>query len=202
MDLVTASKERLEFAKVCVDVEASVSIPQTIDIIVMDGSFITIRVIIPWLPSSGGHCKFLQDNTATLLNQLGKNVLETILQSIEEPQANVETSVIDLKYKTPIDGTVSSEHNSGSKDSFILPATISQQKKSTSTEKPKKMIFGSTAKFHQIITGADDTRKPRAASMGVAAFLQDIKTNKKDPTTKKSKILVVVDRGTNSKSTQ
>ncbi|KAK8697355.1 hypothetical protein V6N13_113506 [Hibiscus sabdariffa] len=42
--------------------------------------------------------------------------------------------------------------------------TISQQKKSTSKEKPKKMISGS-------ITGVDDTRKPRVASMGVVALL-------------------------------
>ncbi|KAK8628586.1 hypothetical protein V6N13_009173 [Hibiscus sabdariffa] len=50
MDSVTTSKERLGFVKVCVEIEAEVQIPKTVDVVRRDDSIVTIRVIIPWMP--------------------------------------------------------------------------------------------------------------------------------------------------------
>ncbi|XP_038993244.1 uncharacterized protein LOC120116935 [Hibiscus syriacus] len=57
MDSVTASKNRLEFAKVCVEVEDGVVIPDIIHVILSDGSSVGIKVHVPWLPKCCDKCK-------------------------------------------------------------------------------------------------------------------------------------------------
>ncbi|XP_038993433.1 uncharacterized protein LOC120117208 [Hibiscus syriacus] len=57
MDSVAASKNRLEFAKVCVEVEAGVVIPDIIHVIVSDGSSVSIKVHVPWMPKCYDKCK-------------------------------------------------------------------------------------------------------------------------------------------------
>ncbi|KAK8609915.1 hypothetical protein V6N13_093325 [Hibiscus sabdariffa] len=51
MDSVTTSKTRLEFTKVCVELEVDASIPKHINVLLRDGSTAAIRVWIPWMPS-------------------------------------------------------------------------------------------------------------------------------------------------------
>ncbi|KAK8614535.1 hypothetical protein V6N13_068335 [Hibiscus sabdariffa] len=50
MDSVTASRERLQFAKVCVELECGVEIPEYIEVVLQDKSIATIKVVVPWLP--------------------------------------------------------------------------------------------------------------------------------------------------------
>ncbi|KAK8631504.1 hypothetical protein V6N13_028289 [Hibiscus sabdariffa] len=57
MDSVTASRERLEFAKVCVEVAAGARIPRVIPVKMNDQSIVAVRVKIPWMPASCSHCK-------------------------------------------------------------------------------------------------------------------------------------------------
>ncbi|KAK8598769.1 hypothetical protein V6N13_094729 [Hibiscus sabdariffa] len=57
MDSVTASRTRLEFAKVCVELEVDASTPKHINVLLRDGSTTAIRVWIPWIPSRCSNCK-------------------------------------------------------------------------------------------------------------------------------------------------
>ncbi|KAK8598761.1 hypothetical protein V6N13_094721 [Hibiscus sabdariffa] len=56
MDSVTASRTRLEFAKVCVELEVDASTPKNINVLLRDGSTAAIRVWIPWMPSRCSNC--------------------------------------------------------------------------------------------------------------------------------------------------
>ncbi|KAK8598272.1 hypothetical protein V6N13_095655 [Hibiscus sabdariffa] len=57
MDYVTASRTRLEFTKVCVELEVDASTPKHINVLLRDGSTADIRVWIPWMPSRCSNCK-------------------------------------------------------------------------------------------------------------------------------------------------
>ncbi|KAK8658001.1 hypothetical protein V6N13_036217 [Hibiscus sabdariffa] len=56
MDLIMASRERLEFAKVCIEVDAGRRLPRTIPVKLQDKSIMFMRVKIPWIPSSCSQC--------------------------------------------------------------------------------------------------------------------------------------------------
>ncbi|XP_039008517.1 uncharacterized protein LOC120136611 [Hibiscus syriacus] len=50
MDSVTASRTRLEYAKVCVEIGVNDTIPKFVDVVLQDGFAVSIRVVVPWLP--------------------------------------------------------------------------------------------------------------------------------------------------------
>ena len=50
MDKIIASQQRLAFAKICVEVEATKEIPRSIEVEMKDGSLVTIIVKVPWTP--------------------------------------------------------------------------------------------------------------------------------------------------------
>ncbi|KAE8728802.1 hypothetical protein F3Y22_tig00004072pilonHSYRG00220 [Hibiscus syriacus] len=56
MDSVTAARERLKYARVCVEVLVGSSIHDNIDVVLSDGSVARIRVSIYWMQSSCAHC--------------------------------------------------------------------------------------------------------------------------------------------------
>ena len=57
MDRITANQQRLAFAKICVEVDASMEIPKFIEVKRRNGSMITIFVDVPWWPSKCSHCR-------------------------------------------------------------------------------------------------------------------------------------------------
>ncbi|KAK8559572.1 hypothetical protein V6N13_016314 [Hibiscus sabdariffa] len=56
-DSITASRERLEFVKVCVEVLACVRLPRAIPFKMRDKSVVTVKVKMPWMPASCSSCK-------------------------------------------------------------------------------------------------------------------------------------------------
>ncbi|KAK8665814.1 hypothetical protein V6N13_005972 [Hibiscus sabdariffa] len=57
MDSVTANRERLEYAKVCVEIGACSVLPKFIDVLLRDGRIHHVRVVVPWLLPSCSKCK-------------------------------------------------------------------------------------------------------------------------------------------------
>ncbi|KAK8680467.1 hypothetical protein V6N13_109411 [Hibiscus sabdariffa] len=57
MDSVTASRERLEYAKVCVEIDVYATIPKFVDVLLRDGRVHPVRVVMPWLLPSCPKCK-------------------------------------------------------------------------------------------------------------------------------------------------
>ena len=56
MDSITANQQRLAYAKVCVEVEASMEIPSSIEVELRDGASISVRVEVPWIPAKCSRC--------------------------------------------------------------------------------------------------------------------------------------------------
>ncbi|KAE8654519.1 hypothetical protein F3Y22_tig00117048pilonHSYRG00574 [Hibiscus syriacus] len=56
MDSVIAARDRLEYARVCVEVHVGSSIHDHIDVVPSDESVVRIRVSVPWIPSSCTDC--------------------------------------------------------------------------------------------------------------------------------------------------
>ncbi|XP_039015556.1 uncharacterized protein LOC120145920 [Hibiscus syriacus] len=62
MDSITASKTRLEFAKICVEIGVNDEIPKTIDVIFANGQSTSVYVEVPWFPSSCKRCNTFGHN--------------------------------------------------------------------------------------------------------------------------------------------
>ena len=57
MDKITASQQRLAFAKICVEVEASKDIPRSIEVEMKEGSVVSVFVDVPWYPQRCLQCE-------------------------------------------------------------------------------------------------------------------------------------------------
>ncbi|KAE8726370.1 Kinesin-13A [Hibiscus syriacus] len=63
MDSVTASKSRLKFAKVCIEIGANDTIPRYIDVILNNGQTTKIVVEVPWIPPCCKNCNVFGHST-------------------------------------------------------------------------------------------------------------------------------------------
>ncbi|KAK8577610.1 hypothetical protein V6N13_027879 [Hibiscus sabdariffa] len=57
MDTITASKGKLEFAKVCIEIEVGARFPKVIPVQLRDGTIVSVTVHIPWSPPSCSKCQ-------------------------------------------------------------------------------------------------------------------------------------------------
>ncbi|GMJ00674.1 hypothetical protein HRI_003736600 [Hibiscus trionum] len=103
MDSVTTNRERLEYAKVCVEVEASDEIPKFIDILLRDGSVHPVRVVTSWLLPSCPKCKVFGHAEKTCASKGAKLVqvwrqkahANEHLNSVSEPGSSSGVKVAD-----------------------------------------------------------------------------------------------------------
>ncbi|KAK8684981.1 hypothetical protein V6N13_040992 [Hibiscus sabdariffa] len=107
MDTITASKERLEFAKVCVEIAAGARIPRAV--------VTTVKVSVPWMPACCSKCKTfghtvsacVVENPHThkewVVKSKDADVLSFPLGSLEEKG---DSSNNPLNDKTFVDSTV------------------------------------------------------------------------------------------------
>ncbi|XVF52764.1 hypothetical protein PTKIN_Ptkin05aG0044700 [Pterospermum kingtungense] len=56
MDKVTARRERRAFMRVCVEIEADMEIPKSIDL-VLRNKLVHVQVSVPWIPLCCSKCK-------------------------------------------------------------------------------------------------------------------------------------------------
>ena len=56
MDTITAKQQRLAYAKVCVEMEASMDIPSNIEVELQDCKLVIVHVKIPWMPTKCSKC--------------------------------------------------------------------------------------------------------------------------------------------------
>ncbi|XP_039056740.1 uncharacterized protein LOC120199801 [Hibiscus syriacus] len=73
MDYVTASKSRLEFAKICVEIDVNDDIPKTLNVVLQDGLTTTVYVEVPWLPPKCKNCKIFGHNDKNCLVKSNSN---------------------------------------------------------------------------------------------------------------------------------
>ncbi|XVE74986.1 hypothetical protein DITRI_Ditri12bG0061700 [Diplodiscus trichospermus] len=65
MDRITASFQRLAYAKVCVEIDVTSEIPSTIEVRMKDGSPVSITVEVPWHPQRCTNCSLFGYSSKT-----------------------------------------------------------------------------------------------------------------------------------------
>ncbi|KAK8606885.1 hypothetical protein V6N13_052638 [Hibiscus sabdariffa] len=93
MDIVTAVRERLELANVCIEVEARVKIPRIIPVIMRDKSVVVVKVKIPWMPSCCSHCTLFGHSDSTCLEVKGEPVRH-VAGSGKGPEWRVKSALV------------------------------------------------------------------------------------------------------------
>ncbi|XP_039009388.1 uncharacterized protein LOC120137798 [Hibiscus syriacus] len=99
MDSITASKSRLEYAKVCVEIGVNDELPKFIDVVLRDGQATSVSVDVPWIPSCCRKCMVFghsekgcpdKTNSASTTNQvwIKKGASQTISAASTEGKTN------------------------------------------------------------------------------------------------------------------
>ena len=84
MDQITATQQRLSFAKICIELEACQEVPNTVEVRLRDGSLASILVEVPWRPMKCLACNIFGHSNKDCLQK--PKVIKTWVpkQSIEK----------------------------------------------------------------------------------------------------------------------
>ncbi|KAK8698495.1 hypothetical protein V6N13_114607 [Hibiscus sabdariffa] len=104
MDSVTASKQRLSYAKVCIEISTKSFIPDSIEVKLRDGSSVSVGVEVPWLPPKCDRCSIFGHSHKSCFNKdqvgvvaakfaVAKNVGKSITAKSPEVVNQVLTSL-------------------------------------------------------------------------------------------------------------
>ncbi|XVF85263.1 hypothetical protein PTKIN_Ptkin17bG0103900 [Pterospermum kingtungense] len=95
MDRVTASRERFAYAKVCVEVEATDTIPISIEILMPEGNIVIVTVEIPWMPSKCQHCKIFGHSDKFCTKHAKKT--KQVWRQVFKPTAQQDTVTVEIE---------------------------------------------------------------------------------------------------------
>ena len=191
MDRFTANQQRLAFAKVCIEVEASRDIPRSIEVQLKDGSIGLVHVEIPWMPTKCVQCGIFGHGDKTCPKKLqprkawvpkvvekknedpleNRNMQQQGLEKVETIQ--VEEKREEKKNETPPSKIAVGMGKSGSVNRFAILKTID--------EKAEEEIMVSETMPMMEEEIQMEPRKARAAAAGVADLMKSLKTRRKGP---------------------
>ena len=197
MDRFTANQQRVVYAKVCVEVEASKDIPRCIEIELRDGARIPVMVDLLWSPAKCNQCAiFGHDDKGCPNKQAGtsnqvKVWMPKAKQAALEKEKGNEGGLEEIQEKIK-----KNKDKEGMKVSEIIKTNIPNDKgKSESVNKyaileaiDEESISPSPAQTK--LSGENTvagTRKVRVASSGVAELMKTLKTKRKGPIDKGKK---------------
>ncbi|KAK8639618.1 hypothetical protein V6N13_137991 [Hibiscus sabdariffa] len=203
MDTITATRQRLEFARVCVEVPAGYVFPDSIDVVLQDGSIALVYVTVPWIPPSCSHCK--ETLQATVVGKAPVSDVDVVKSDTLEVSDLCETvQQVFVAEKIPKNC-----------EGVVLPATLVGADSSTDSDTVVEDVDSSTVDVSLgkavrpfvAYVAVDDCnfpplaggrkvrgkkqnsksegveipgRQPRAAATGVANLLQEMKGRKRD----------------------
>ncbi|XP_039001171.1 uncharacterized protein LOC120127313 [Hibiscus syriacus] len=234
MDSVTASRKRLEYAKLCIEIGIDDNIPEYVDVLLNDGTVTSILVEVPWLPPHCKNCRVFwhsdknctkqkhaahsttqvwkrkvvtQNNPVVTTVEGGVELLQESLQTgdngakeknikdgcsdsgINHVDVTDTTAAIDSVSNDNIDATVTNESATSDPhlDNVPEPSVVKKSRGRPPKDNLKTVIAGSTNRFAVLSTSETNVSSPteaplkkRAASSGVAALVNELKSKKKD----------------------
>ncbi|KAK8665687.1 hypothetical protein V6N13_005849 [Hibiscus sabdariffa] len=224
MDSITASREKLEFAKVCVEVPAGVRLPRVIPVKMRDKSVVTVKVKVPWMPASCSSCKSF-GHSEKLCSEVkvgnmqatewwakgvdGVGAVDGAANSV--PNAAIAQLGGDVTEFNGIeasssksDGCLAVDVSEVVGDAIGSSARVIEEFPPLQSPKVKGRGKGrgrGLKNRFEALQGVDpeeEVRKPRAASSGVMTLLQEMKAKK----TEKVKAKVPVDGAVKEKGLQ
>ncbi|XP_039029118.1 uncharacterized protein LOC120163190 [Hibiscus syriacus] len=211
MDSITTSREKLEYARVCVEISVDSRIPEYVDVLLCDGSTIRIRVFVPWKPISCDQCsrfghsikycpqgkkveqvwrsRGLQDFGCRLLLKGLSNMEVSSAVKNTESSVDVQSEQDILNMEVVVQGCEEEDKVLPNKE--VVNKSGSNPPIKRGKGKPikvggKNAMGGSKNKFEilssidpESLLPAEDSGR-RAASLGVAKIVQDLKLKKKE----------------------
>ncbi|XP_039059352.1 uncharacterized protein LOC120203059 [Hibiscus syriacus] len=196
MDSITASRERLEFAKLCVEIDVGSVLPDVIHVMLKDGTFVEIEVHVPWMPQSCATCKVFGHHVSscTKIRQTSIKPKEVQVWRKKEVTHSDETgskeplfTIVEATHEKLTSSSDLKDHNGDSSglvsnlgvEGVVKPSEFPslQDSLKKKTRGKKKENIGSSSKVGNLVDGP---RKTRAASIGVALLLNEIKAKKRD----------------------
>ena len=70
MDRITASQQRLAFARVCIELDAAVEVPRHIEVVLRNGRTVMVNVTVPWMPLKCSVCNIFGHSVKDCANKL------------------------------------------------------------------------------------------------------------------------------------
>ncbi|XP_039013287.1 uncharacterized protein LOC120142879 [Hibiscus syriacus] len=205
LDSITASKTRLEYARICVEIGITDEIPKFVNVILKDGRSTSISVKVPWLPLSCKKCKVYGhsekkcfSNAAPVMSQVwikkralspnSKTSTSRQNEALQDPiehatmvQNKKEVGPQNVPVPTKTTPIVEENHTNvvqtqtNSNPEGIQDNHFPTLKVSIIEDEP---TTPDDTDEHSSVT-EDQTRKIRTASLGVSALLNDLKKKKK-----------------------
>ncbi|XP_039049874.1 uncharacterized protein LOC120190928 [Hibiscus syriacus] len=205
MDSITASKSRLEFSKICVEVGLSEAIPKLVDVVLNNGKTVSIVVEVPWMPSCCKYCnvfghsvKGCKQNPIPQTSRMDfKGGNHSSLESYHsvndsdastEPIQQVSTTVNDQETSTDPNEEENSiiPYQLGNSADTISTPTLLIKKNRGRHNKAHDVLTGSSNRFEllntineTLPTSENQGKKVRAATSGVAVLIKELKIKKK-----------------------
>ncbi|XP_039060371.1 uncharacterized protein LOC120204347 [Hibiscus syriacus] len=189
MDTITASKTRLEFAKVCVEIGAEDVIPKFIYVIINDGQSTSIFVEVPWIPQSCKKCKVYghNDKGCSLKPYPASNVPQNNIK-VTAPDIDISVNTVDLPtIAASVSNIPSTEIIESSNSTNTIPVVSKKGRERPLKEKSKVSLSTSKNRFdllnsveYDISNVGINSRKPRVASLGVVGLVNELKSKKNE----------------------
>ncbi|KAK8648418.1 hypothetical protein V6N13_129171 [Hibiscus sabdariffa] len=250
MDSVTTSKQRLAYAKVCVEISVDTKLPRSIKVLLRNGSSAWVGVDIPWLPPKCSNCAIFGHSAKACSRKVqsteggfgepGKS-RKVKSKVVDEAQSSTDVDLLPLKAVavTPFPPGVEIAKGGirGSTNQFVVLAEaaalvlkdvdrvgassivsevvvdvpvvspVVQQEVSANVdaevvlasaqlpvETGDQLVEQQVFVVESVVNGVEPVvpRKTRAAVLGVARLVQDMKSKKKDQVGKAKKKAHVV----------
>ena len=102
MDRFTASQQRLAFARVCVEVDASVEVPRSIEVEMKNGHRVHVNVSIPWMPAKCSHCKIFGHSDKDCSSKPDIQPRKVWMPKKMEREEQVQAQQEEEKMETPL----------------------------------------------------------------------------------------------------
>ncbi|XP_039058910.1 uncharacterized protein LOC120202561 [Hibiscus syriacus] len=206
MDSITASRARLEYSRVCVEISVGSKIPDFVDVLLYDESVVRIKGVID---NSLAGLEVMSDGVETIPAQ--EKIVNTSPAEIVVKCYGLCTESSNFSEQSiPNNGTlvevmcVGKVHADSSRDNMAgLNAHVGNSGSNPPIKrgrgrpgKEPKVALGASKNKFEVLTSidpenllpADDGKKQRAASLGVSKLVQDLKLKKKEQLDKRKVI--------------
>ncbi|KAK8614048.1 hypothetical protein V6N13_122424 [Hibiscus sabdariffa] len=184
MGSITASRERLEFVKVCIEVPACVRLPRAIPVKMRDKSIVTVKIKFPWMPASCSSYKTFGIprscvmSLSTEIDKLGGcgAVMGAVTVAVEFNGIGASSSKSDGCLAADVDDIRDAIGSSTRVMTEEFPPLQSPKVKG----RGKRRGHGLKNRFEalQEVDPEEEVWKPRVASSGVMILLQEMKAKK------------------------
>ncbi|XVF55241.1 hypothetical protein PTKIN_Ptkin06aG0021300 [Pterospermum kingtungense] len=161
MDRITAQRERLAFARVCVEIEVTKEIPKKIEVL-LRGRIVEVMVSVPWLPLKCPKCNIFGHTEKDCMKK-------QVVVSIEEKE-RMENKVLQDKGKKPMTEWVATTRNE-------VGSSSKTQSKAGSINKFTMLQLEEGNKVEQ--SSGVKSSMNKYAGDGVASLMENIKAQRR-----------------------